>query len=209
MHCGVACWWDVVLLYSRNNGKGCYLPSCLEGTGGCSHPVVLNCVFESCCPDFERMVLHLTSVGLLMGTKLQAWAKVLLCADWFLLASVCLHACWPSGSHHSSSEMYPSSVHQPGYLHRAGVTDDACVCFLHPFSLLLQLLQPSLSLSFLTFLEWLLSALSKTAFTTCHNQSIVTTVSEAAPSGVKESHCLALLVYSPHALPRQWAKILQ
>lgn len=110
MHCGVACWWEVVLLYSRNNGKGCYLPSCLERTGGCSHPVVVNCVFESCRPDFERMLLPLTSVGLLVGIKLQAWAKVLRCADWFLLASVCLHACWPSGSHHSSLEMVTSIV---------------------------------------------------------------------------------------------------
>lgn len=36
--------------------------------------------------------------------------------------------------------------------------------------------------------------------------SIVITSSEVAPWGVKESHYPALLVYSPHALPRQQAK---
>lgn len=84
--------------------QGCHLPFCLGRTDGCCCLVLLNCVFESCCPDFEHMVLFLRSVGLLMSTKLQARAEVSLCAD------LCMSPGSLAGSHHTSGEMVPSSI---------------------------------------------------------------------------------------------------
>lgn len=63
-----------------------------------------------------------------------------------------------------------------------------------------------ISLSFLPFWDDLGVPYPKEPW---QKPSTVTAGSEAALSGVKESHYPALLVYSPPALPRQQAKILQ
>lgn len=182
------CCWGSMILSSRNCSKAAARPAVWTG----QMEMVISLIVFEICPDFEHVVLPWGSVGLFMGSY-KLGQRVAVC--WGIAVSFSVFP--------ERNSLPPwASVRSPAWVF-------ALCCGHQWFPRMFPLSLPSAALAiaaklFLSFLPFWND--SQVPYP---KQSVVMTCSEAALSGVKESHCPALLLYSPHALPRQQARILQ